>query len=161
MEFIMRVVTPRKMALGALGLGLLIYGKPYSSYPRRWYEHWRYPPQGVGAPASSDILAELESKDRRRIEGMHQRIMELLRKSDEEGYDVSPLRRRADDAAALNDARHRPEAMRLLSAIEMEIPRKKVQYIPMDSPSEPKAGTAASARHADAARKKRRQRRRG
>ena len=82
------------------------------------------------------ILDAAEERERQRVAAMHERILGLLAKSREEGFDVTRLEPAAAHALRLNVKQRRPEAIRILNQLEMDIPRKKVQYIPMNPEEE-------------------------
>ena len=59
------------------------------------------------------------------------RVLTLLTQAETEGFDVSALRRKADAALQLNSARYRRKAVLMLSEVELYVPHKKVQYLPL------------------------------
>jgi hypothetical protein len=68
---------------------------------------------------------------RRSIEAQYRRVGMLIGQARQIGFDVAALQARADLALTYNSPGRRSEASRILSEVEMAVPRKKVQYIPL------------------------------
>ena len=124
-------LTPRRImvALGiVVGLRVLV---PLRHYPVNWYEQWRYPPIGGPSEQGKQILEENERREAGIIEARYRRIFAELEQARAQGSDTSGLEAKARAALALNIASYRRTAIRMLSEVEMAVPRPRVQYIPM------------------------------
>jgi hypothetical protein len=131
MEFLLKVFTLRNLLLALAAIGLVLAADNLQQYPRRWYHAWRYPPQRDSGSGGRDIL---EGKERREAAGLrrrYERVMAQLDEARRQGFQVGVLERKAEVALRLNDARDRPHAVKILVEVEMNVPRKKVQYIPL------------------------------
>lgn len=124
-------LTFKRVALAlALMVGLRL-GLPYWRYPVNWYTQWRYPPQGGPTAAGQDIMADAERREAGRIEARYRRILAQLEQSRAEGFDTAALESKARAALELNNKAYRRSAVRMLAEVEMAVPRKRVNYIPM------------------------------
>jgi len=136
MELLLKVCTWRNLALAAATVAFLYGAGRVQKYPRRWYRGWRYPPQGHAAPAGDEIMMLKEKRESAELGRRHQRVLALLARAEAEGFDVSALRRKADMALPLDSARSRRKAVLLLAEVELDVPHKKVQYIPLYPPDD-------------------------
>jgi hypothetical protein len=78
----------------------------------------------------------IEQRESAELGRRYERVMGLLAKAEADGFDVSILRRKAAVAMKLDDSRHRRQAVLMLAEVELHIPYKKEQYIPMYPPEE-------------------------
>jgi len=131
MEFLLKVCTRRNLIIAAALLGLIFAADHLQRYPRQWYRAWRYPPQKGASPGGDEIMALKDKTDSARLVRRYDRVMSLLAQAQAENFAVDALERKAAAALQLNNARYRPHAVRILVEVEMDIPRKKVQYIPL------------------------------
>ena len=83
-----------------------------------------------------EILGSLEQRESLRVEKLYKRVAALIQKSKEEGFQVENFEARALRALRLNNPKQRDQAVKILLALKMDIPRKKVQYIPMNPEDE-------------------------
>ncbi|MDE2313723.1 MAG: hypothetical protein KGL04_06085 [Elusimicrobia bacterium] len=95
MDFLLKAVTPKKVALFIALLAALSLGRRYGHYLKAWYLARRYPPVGA-APLSG-----------------------------KRGAKVDGLKAEADAALSLNTPAYRREALRILSRVQFSIPRKQ------------------------------------
>lgn len=135
MELLVRVVTLRNLLILALALVSIKLWPKIERYPRRMYLEWRYPPQGGETAAGQELLDSLERREAKRVEARFRRLAAKLAGARSQGFQVDGLEAKARAALKLNVRAYRRQAIKALIAVEMEIPREKVQYIPMH-PSE-------------------------
>jgi hypothetical protein len=131
-DFLLRWATRGKAAAALVLLmgGSLVWN--LRDYPISWYRAKYYPAAAV-APDSrgASILAE---KERRESDAVSKRYVALMMKLEEarrQGFQVAPLEEAARAVLALNRPGSREAARRKLNEIELAVPRKKSQYIPM------------------------------
>lgn len=131
MDFLLKTLTPLNVVLALfLCLGAA-FAMRHADYPAALYRQWRYPPQNFQSAQGREILAKAEEREMRRVENKFQRIASLLKQSQAEGFEIDVLEVRAQEALKRNVPGLREEAIQRLNELEMDIPRKKVQYIPM------------------------------
>lgn len=125
------LLTPRRLALAlgaVIGLKVLYL---FGQYPINWYQQWRYPPMGGPTEQGQQILADNESREAARIEARYRRILAQLEQARAEGHDTAGLEAKARAALSLNIGAYRRTCVRMLSEVQMSVPRRRVQYIPM------------------------------
>jgi hypothetical protein len=130
-ELLLKICTWRNLTLAAVAVAAIYSAGRLQEYPRRWYRDWRYPPQGNASAAGDEIMLLKEKRETADLMRRHEQVMALLSKAEADGFDVSALRRKADMALQLNSARYRRKAVLMLAEVELDVPRKKVQYIPV------------------------------
>lgn len=131
MDFLLKTLTPLNVIAAFFLCILTALAIKHASYPLGLYQQWRYPPQNSRSFQEGEIMVKAEQREKRRVENHYERIEALLKRSEAEGFEIEILRSRAREALALNAPGRREEATRRLHELEMDIPRKKVQYIPM------------------------------
>lgn len=136
MELLQRIATRRNLVLLLLGLGVGRAWMRYGHIPKSAYREWREPPRQAPAadPAGKELLDAVEARERKRLIGRHRRISAKLEEARGNGFEVAGLQAKADAALKLNSKDLRRQAARTLSEVELAIPRKRVQYIPMYDP---------------------------
>lgn len=137
MDWLLRLVTPRNFILVALVLGGIQAWIYFGTVPRRMYRQWRYPPEKQAA--DPDISELLKRREELKVEAFYRKVSALIEEARGEGFSVDGLQAKANAALDLERAGFRDAAMRTLAAVELEIPRKEVQYIPME-PQAPDTG---------------------
>jgi len=130
-ELLLKLCTWRNLALAAAAVAVIYSAGRMQEYPRRWYRDWRYPPQGHVGAEGDEIMRLKEKRESDELGRRHERVLTLLTQAETEGFDVSALRRKADAALQLNSARYRRKAVLMLSEVELYVPHKKVQYLPL------------------------------
>ena len=123
--------TPKRVALALGACAFLRLAGVYWPYPVNWYRQWRYPPQGAASTAGQDILADNEKREAGKIEARYRRILAELQQARAQGFDTTALENKARAALSLNVKEYRNRAVRMLSEVEMSVPKQPVQYIPM------------------------------
>jgi hypothetical protein len=113
-------------------------------YPRRWYHQALYPPQRAAPDA--EILSQAERQQARRLEDQYRRVTSLIEEARANGFAVNGLQDQADAALKFNVPGKRTAAAEILYRAEMQIPHRKVQYIPMDAPAHEAKPAAAQAK---------------
>lgn len=130
MELLLRLVTPRNTA-AALGAALLLNAAWQLRFELQWrYNRMFYPPVAGVAPAGREILDEAEKREAARVVARHRRLLAELDEAATRGHDVRPLRLKADAALKLNTPSLRRQAVKVLTEVEMQIPRERRRYIP-------------------------------
>lgn len=153
MELLQRFASRRSLVLLLLGLGIGRAWMRYGHIPKREFREWLNPPQPPAAadPAGKELLDAVETRERKRLIGRHRRISAKLEEARGQGFEVTGLQNKADAALKLNSKDLRRQAQRTLSEVEIAIPRKRVQYIPMyDAIPEPIAADAKAKKALDA-----------
>lgn len=130
LQWVLDRINTRNVILAALAVVLIQLGIFYQNIPRRLYRDWRYP--AVKAEPDQAIAAELERKQSKRVEVRYRKISALLEESRAAGYNVDGLSAKAQAALALNRPGYRDVALSTLGELELQIPRKRTQYIPMN-----------------------------
>jgi hypothetical protein len=130
-EPLLKVCTWRNLALAAAAGAVICSAGRMQEYPRRWYRDWRYPPQGNASAEGDEIMLLKEKRDSAEVVRRHDRVLALLARAEAAGFDVSALRRKADAALQFNSARYRRKAVLMLTEVELDVPHKKTQYIPL------------------------------
>lgn len=105
------------------------------------YERWRYPPAPSPGALARPLEDAYERERVRRSKALYERVMSELSQARKEGFAVEGLKARADAAISLADGPYRREALEELSRVELSIPRRGVQYIPLYSEPKPAAAT--------------------
>ncbi|HAM35879.1 MAG TPA: hypothetical protein DEB40_08430 [Elusimicrobia bacterium] len=131
MEFLLRVCTRRNLVIAAATVAAVLAAERLQQYPRQWVQRWLYPPQKSASAGGDEIMALKERRESAQLRRRYLKLMDLLRQAQAQGFSVEILRRKADVALTLNDARNRAAAVKILVEVEMKIPRPKVQYIPL------------------------------
>lgn len=106
--------------------------QPHRSGLLRLWEEWRYPAQRRPPAPDPDILKENRDRWNRKVASEHARLEAKLAKIRSAGLrvdDLEPGMRAAMDRAGAG--RHR-EALLLLNAVEMRIPRRRERFTPAD-----------------------------
>ncbi len=135
MDWLVKYVTLRNTILAVVAVGLLRLGAMYYHLPLYWLQQRMYPPQGAAPAAGNDILDDLDRREAARVQARYRRVLAQLEEARGRGFDVSGLERKAAAAAALN-AKYRRQAVRLLTEVEMAVPR------PADAPPAPPSAAA-------------------
>ena len=135
LDFLLRHVTVRNFVIA----GLMAAAAPFAARFGR-YAHWRYmqtfyPPVRASESAGEDIKKDLEKKESDRFLARHQRVSGLLAQAKADGFNVAGLDYKAGLALSYNVSERRAEGASLLTEIEMSVPKKKVQYIPIYEPA--------------------------
>ena len=135
LDFLLRYINARNLLIA----GLLAASVPWvirlaGSAQARIDQH-RYPPVRDAGTSAQDIKRLLEKREGEKIEARYRRVGMLLGQARADGFDVAGLQYRADLALSNNVPGRRPEAARVLGEIEMAVPHKKVQYIPLYAPA--------------------------
>ncbi len=133
MELLLKICTWRNLVLAVLAAGAFSLAVRFQSYPRRWISAWRYPPQGGAPAAGAEIMKLKEQREAAGLERRYQRIQELLAQAESEGFDVSAMRRKAEAARQGEGEPARRRAVSSLAEVELAIPHKKVQYLPVSA----------------------------
>jgi len=124
MDFLFKVVTPKKVVLFIFLLAMIGLGRRYGHYARAWYLARRYPSVGGTPAAGKDISAQMESAESRRVVLQYQKVCALLAAAGKRGLKVNGLKAEADAALSLNTPDYRREALQILSKVEFSIPQK-------------------------------------
>lgn len=103
------------------------------------YERWRYPPAPSPGALARPIEAAYERERARRSMALYGQVMSELSRAKKEGFAVEGLKARADAAISLAGGPYRREALDELSRVELSIPRRGVQYIPLYPERKPAA----------------------
>jgi len=162
-----RIATRRNLFLLLAGFLVVRGWIRWGHVAKSAYNQRMHPPVSRPAvdPAGQELLDAVELRDRKRLVGRHRRISAKLEEARANGFEVGGLQAKADAALKLNSKALRRQAHRTLSEVELVIPRKKVQYIPMyDTIPEPiapdaKAARASETESAKKAKKKKKKRR--
>jgi hypothetical protein len=131
LELLLKLLTRRNLTLAAATAAAIYCAGRLQAYPRRWYHDWRYPPQGSAGAEGADIMLLKEQRDSAQLVRRHDQVLAFLAQAEAEGVDVSALRSKADVALQLNSERYRRKAILMLAEVELDMPHKKVQYIPL------------------------------
>lgn len=160
-------ITVRNAVLAGAGVLAFLAAVNLQGYPRQAYMRWRYP--SVKAAPDPAITAALDRRESLELRGRYRKIQALLEEARAAGFNVDGHERKAQAIMKLERARMFNEAKREFIALEMRIPRKRVQYIPMDEearasneawPGEQPQSIGSSEReHASRTKKARRRRR--
>ena len=124
-------VTPKRVVLAVLLLAALKFLLPYYQVPLTWYRQKMYPPVGGPEAAGQEILAANEKREAVVVEARFRRVLAQLEQARAEGNDVSGLEAKARAALTLNVDAYRRKAVKMLTEVEMAVPRRRVDYIPM------------------------------
>ncbi|MDE1977097.1 MAG: hypothetical protein KGI84_07560 [Elusimicrobia bacterium] len=125
MDFLLKAVTPRKVALFIALLAALSLGRRYGHYLKAWYLARRYPPVGAAPLSGKDISAQIQNEESRRVVLRYRQVCALLAAAGKRGAKVDGLKAEADAALSLNTPAYRREALRILSRVQFSIPRKQ------------------------------------
>lgn len=131
LDFLLRYATPRNFVIAAL---LAASAAPAARLAR--YSYWRYqkalyPPVHAAPEEGGDIKQLLEKRESEKIEGRYRRVGGLILQAKADGFDVAALEDRANEALAYNVAGRREIAVQILNEVELAVPKKKVQYLPV------------------------------
>ncbi len=125
MDFLLKTVTPKKVALFIALLAALGLERRYGHYLRAWYLARRYPSVGVTPAAGKDISTQVQNEESRRVVLRYQQVCALLSAASKRGAKVEGLKAEADAALSLNTPAYRREALRILSRVQFSIPQKR------------------------------------
>lgn len=134
MEWIVRKATGRNLMILIILLLCAVFASRFKEYPLRRYHEWRYPPQKGLDALGVEILSSLDKQDSLRLRRHYHRVRELLSLSRSEGFEISDLEAAARKVLELDIKGKRARAVELLYRIELDIPRRKKQYIPVNAP---------------------------
>ena len=128
MDFLLKILTPRKLGVAALVCWGLVLG-----VRRRQalmdYIPYRRPLAARPNRLGEEISASMEQNEKRRADVLYQTITAQLNLAGKAGFNVSLLQLKADEAMSLNKAATRRIAVKMLNEIGMEIPRKSEPVI--------------------------------
>ena len=130
-EFLFKVCTRRNLGLALALTGVLFAADRLQEYPRRWYREWRYPPQQGASPGGAEIMSLMDKRAAADVVRRYELVLAHLSQARAEGFEVSVLERKAAVALQLNGPRYRRQALEMLAEVELRVPHKKVQYIPL------------------------------
>jgi hypothetical protein len=130
-ELLLKTCTWRNLVLAAVAVAAIYSAGRLQEYPRRWYRDWRYPPQGSAGAEGSEIMQLKEKRESVDLVRRHDQVLALLAQAEADGFNVAALRRKADAALQLDSALSRRKAVLMLAEVELDVPHKKVQYIPV------------------------------
>ena len=119
------------------------------------YERWRYPPAPSPGALARPIEDAYERERARQSRALYDQVMNDLSEARKEGFAVDALKARADAAISLAEGPYRREALEELSRVELSIPRRGVQYIPLYPESKPAAVKGRTRKAGKARREKR------
>jgi hypothetical protein len=138
MDLLLRLLTPRRMAAaGCLMAAAFILGPQAPALSRRLY-HALVPETHVPpADVQPDLQAQLARQEQARVASNFRRVSGLLDAAEAEGFEVAGLRAKAAAALKLSAAGFRWKGLEVLGEVEMAIPRKKTQYIPLYPGAQP------------------------
>ncbi len=134
MDWLVKYVTPRHLMLLILLCMAAAFAFQFRGYPLQRYHQWRYPPQKGRTAQGEEILDSIEKQQSNRLRRKYERILTILSLSRAEGFEISDLEISAREALKLNVPGQRAKAEEMLYRIELDIPRKKSQYIPVEAP---------------------------
>lgn len=137
LNFLVRTLTPRNFVIAAALLASVFMLARLWNYPRSLYDRWRYPPQADVSRAGRDILEEAEKAQARKVSESYRSVLAKIEEARANGFNVAGLKEKAGVALGLNNPVYRRQALRLLTEVEMAVPRKKARYIPADLSDEP------------------------
>ena len=125
-------LTPRNAALGLL----LLFGLPILASRIPWAyrlaRHRLLPPKPVAAAVTPpDLKGQLQRQELRGIYSRYRRVNAMLDKAEAEGFAVAGHRAKAKAAVRLAQLGFRWQAQTAMNDVEMNVPRKKVRYIPL------------------------------
>ena len=131
LDFLLRYATPRNFVIAAL---MAAGAAPAVRLAR--YSYWRYqkalyPPVRAAAEEGADIKRFLDKRESEKIEGRYRRVGALILQAKADGFDVAALEDRANEALAYNIPGRRDVAVQILNEVELGVPKKKVQYLPV------------------------------
>jgi hypothetical protein len=135
LDFLLRYATVRNLVFA----GVIAASVPFAVASARTaygaYMKAVYPPVRASSAGDDDIRQLLEQREAEKILSQYRRVTGLIEDAKELGYNVDALRWKANEALRNNFPGRRPAAMQTLTELEMVIPRKKVQYIPINGPA--------------------------
>lgn len=103
------------------------------------YESWRYPPASSAGPLARPIEEEVARDKERRLRRLYARVLAGIEASRREGFQVDGLKARAEAAMSLAEGPYGRQALEELSRVELAIPRRGEQYLPLYPKARPKA----------------------
>jgi len=124
MDWLVKLVTVRNTILLLLGCALLRLAVFNYYRPLYWLQQRLYPPQGAAPASGQDILADLDRQENARLQARYRRLLAQLEQARAQGFDVDALERKARSAASL-EPKFRRQALRILSEVEMDVPRAR------------------------------------
>lgn len=122
MDWLVKYVTLRNTVLLLVGCALLRLAAINYHRPLYWLQRRLYPPQGAAPASGQDILADLDRQENARLQARYRRLLAQLEQARARGFEVDALERKAQAAASL-DPKFRRQALRILSEVEMDVPR--------------------------------------
>ena len=128
MELLLKLCTWRNLVLAAMTFAALTTAGRLQRYPRRWWQNWRYPPQGSAGAEGDEIMLLKEKREASALVRRREQVEAILARAEAEGFNVSALRREADAAMRFNDVRSRRKAVLMLAEVELAVPHKKVKF---------------------------------
>lgn len=136
-DILLRWLTPRTLMSGALLAGAVWTGQRFQDDLSAWLQALRRPSAGVGAVSEPEIMKAKDERESKDVQKRYVRLAILLEQARSEGFDVSGLQAKASAALTLNRPGYRRFAVETLAEVELAVPRKRTQYIPMTAaPSE-------------------------
>lgn len=131
-ELLLRWLTPRTLVLGILLAGSVWTVRRFHDQPRLWLGTIKSPSAAVGVSTEPEIMQAKELRESKNVQKRYVRLAVLLEQARIDGFDVSGLQAKASAALSLNRSGYRRFALTALSEVELAIPRKRTQYIPME-----------------------------
>lgn len=124
-------LTPGHLVSGALLAGALWTAQRFHAYPAAWFQAWLAPSAEIGAAQEPEIMKAKEERESKGVQKRYVRLAVMLEQARSDGFDVSGLQAKAGAALALNRPGYRRFAVEKLAEVELAMPRKRSQYIPM------------------------------
>lgn len=135
MELLLKLCTGRNFFMALAAVAVIRLGVEFAHYPLTYYNRWQYPPAGQTPEAGRQILADVERREAGRVEARYRRVLAQLEQARAEGFETRGLDAKARAALTLNTPEFRRQAIKILTDVEMAVPRKRVKYIP-DGPTQ-------------------------
>lgn len=131
LDLLLRYATPRNFVIAVIAAAAVSPAVRLVRYTHWRYEQAMYPPVRQAAAAGQDIKELLEKRESEKIEARYREVGARLLQAKADGFDVSTLQDRANEALAYNEPGRRQVAAQILNEVELAVPKKKVQYIPL------------------------------
>ncbi len=134
LDWLLRWAKPGYILAALLAAAAVNVGTHHSDVWRRWYRERFFPPQRLAV--DPELAAQSKRAEQLKVQGFYRKVSALLEEARGNGFSVDGLQAKANAALDLERAGFRDAAMTTLAEVEMQVPRKPVQYIPMD-PAQP------------------------
>jgi hypothetical protein len=130
LDLLSKLISPRALSSLALALAFCFAAFQLRSYPPALMSRLTSPAQTAPAPEGRELLGEGERARARQLEGRYRDVLALIDAAQKQGFPVAGLKEKADVAFSLGAGAYRGAALRMLSEVELAVPRKKETYIP-------------------------------